>query len=134
MCKRNYTPIYYAHAGLDFVVDQQGTAWLLEVNPEPSLEMFESDEAFLRAVLPLELPAAVVAAEEVATPEDTDPGNTSTTTPETGEDGGNKGDSGGKGADRPIPTELPLGDRWKLVYSAAALRQLRAAMRALNAR
>ena len=47
-------PNTYELFGLDFVVDAAGTAWLLEVNPEPSLGMFDADdEAFLRAVQPI---------------------------------------------------------------------------------
>ena len=93
----------------------------LEVNPEPSLEMFPDDVAYLRGVLPLELPPQVEGkAEDASVPD--------------GERAVGAAEGGGEEqaeVERPKPKELPLSPRWKLVYSAAALRQLRMAMRAL---
>ena len=40
-------PNCYELFGLDFAVDRAGRAWLLEANPEPSLEMFGLAEAEL---------------------------------------------------------------------------------------
>ena len=90
----------------------------LEVNPEPSLEMFPDDVAYLRGVLPLELPPqAEGKAEDASVPD--------------GERAVGAAEGGGEKQaemERPKPKELPLSPRWKLVYSAAALRQLRMAM------
>ena len=85
--------------------------------------MFPDDLAYLRGVLPLELPPQVEGKPEKHLVQD---GERTAAVSEGGETEAEEAE-----VERPKPKELPLSPRWKLVYSAAALRQLRMAMRAL---
>eukprot|EP00617_Octactis_speculum_P021702 CAMPEP_0185759376 /NCGR_PEP_ID=MMETSP1174-20130828/18126_1 /TAXON_ID=35687 /ORGANISM="Dictyocha speculum, Strain CCMP1381" /LENGTH=350 /DNA_ID=CAMNT_0028439691 /DNA_START=104 /DNA_END=1156 /DNA_ORIENTATION=- len=140
-------PNCYELFGLDFVVDYTGRVLLLEANPDPSLGMFGlEDEALIRQLSPLrfkdkidtslESDSGAAASPSPVLAKETDQvscGHQSSTMRPmvpTPDNDGPGGADGGRGCVPMDETKMPLvvvppGDRWKLVYSASALRQLR---------
>lgn len=106
--------------------------WLLEANPQPSLSLFPSDEAeVMRSTVPLK-----VTNERQQSPDSDGMDASSDQQSASSDQQGASSDPQAAGAaeeeSRATFESLPISDRWVLVYSAGALRQIRAMLREMK--